>query len=210
MKGSKLPGLIATGLLATLVAGCGEVSRTGRTPAQLVIVSLEGASGAQPDDFGGTMSSDVVTIVRRQVAGQQQDVSTVFGDIGRVRMRMILRDPGIPGSIASATPLNSITIDRYRVVYRRADGRNTPGVDVPFPFDSGITFTVLPDTEMTAGFALVRITAKLEAPLAALAFSDVFIQTIADITFYGRDQAGNEVNVTGSMGINFGNFGDPQ
>ena len=31
----------------------------------------------------------------------------------------------------------------------------------------------------------------------------------ADVTFYGADQAGNPVQVTGSIGINFANYGDP-
>ena len=35
-----------------------------------------------------------------------------------------------------------MTIDRYRVSYRRADGRNMQGVDVPYTFDSAVTFTV--------------------------------------------------------------------
>ena len=35
------------------------------------------------------------------------------------------------------------------------------------------------------------------------------LTVIAEITFYGRDQAGNEVSVTGSMSINFADFGDP-
>jgi len=29
------------------------------------------------------------------------------------------------------------------------------------------------------------------------------------VTFYGRDQAGNDVSATGSIGIVFGNFADP-
>ena len=35
------------------------------------------------------------------------------------------------------------------------------------------------------------------------------ISTIAEVTFYGRDQAGNEISVTGLLSINFGDFGDP-
>ena len=35
------------------------------------------------------------------------------------------------------------------------------------------------------------------------------ISTIAEISFFGRDQVGNEVTVTGQMLIQFGNFGDP-
>ena len=35
-----------------------------------------------------------------------------------------------------------------------------------------------------------------------------FISTIAEITFYGRDQNGNEVSVTGRIDVQFGDFGD--
>jgi hypothetical protein len=30
------------------------------------------------------------------------------------------------------------------------------------------------------------------------------------VTFFGRDQAGNEVVVVGTIGVNFADFGDPQ
>jgi len=102
-----------------------------------------------------------------------------------------------------------VTINRYRVTFRRSDGRNTPGVDVPFPFDSAVTFTIAPGSSVTQPFELVRHVAKKEAPLGALAFSPVIISTVADITFFGRDQAGNELSVTGSIGVQFGNFADP-
>ena len=46
--------------------------------------------------------------------------------------------------------------------------------------------------------------------MASLAFNPDVISTIAEVTFYGRDQAGNDVSATGSMGVDFGNFGDPQ
>ena len=93
--------------------------------------------------------------------------------------------------------------------YRRADGRNTPGVDVPFPFDSAVTVTVNPGSTAQAGFDIVRVVAKGEAPLVGLVNSQDFISTIADVTFYGKDHAGNDVSAAGSIGITFGNFGDP-
>jgi len=49
-----------------------------------------------------------------------------------------------------------------------------------------------------------------EAPLRALATNPDIISTIADVTFYGHDQAGNDVSATGSITVDFGNFGDPQ
>jgi hypothetical protein len=34
------------------------------------------------------------------------------------------------------------------------------------------------------------------------------INVIARVTFYGADRVGNNVTVTGQIGIEFGNFGD--
>lgn len=200
---------IAAVLASVAAAGCGDVARQGRTPAQLVIVALEGASGAQDDEFSGTLLSDVVTLVTRTVNGQQQQVPTIFNDLGRVKMSMVLRDLGGAANPSAPSSLNQITISRYRVSYRRADGRNTPGVDVPYAFDSALTFTVPASGEVSASFDIVRHTAKKEAPLAALGENGVLVNTIAEVTFYGRDQAGNEVAATGTIGITFGNFADP-
>jgi hypothetical protein len=191
-------------------AGCGEYVRDqGRAPAQIIIVSLTAASGAQPDRFGNILQSDVITNVTRSVNGQQVQTPTVFSDSGQVTMSLILKDPGQTGLTSEPTALNQVTITRYHVSYRRSDGRNTQGVDVPYAFDSAVTFTVPPSSEVSANFEIVRHVAKDEAPLRALGTSGVIITTIADVTFYGRDQAGNEVAATGSIGIDFGNFGDP-
>ena len=196
--------------LAALASGCGDVVRQGRAPVQLVINSLEAASGAAPDDLGTTLLSDVQTLVERSVNGETILVPTTFNDIGQVLMSLILKDPGQSGIVASPSALNQVTITRYRVEYRRTDGRRTQGVDVPYTFDSAVTFTVPTEGSIEAGFEIVRHTAKQEAPLAALIRNPDVISTIADITFYGRDQAGNDISVTGTMGINFGNFADPE
>lgn len=201
-------GLVA--LAGAVSAGCGDVVRQGRGPVQLVIRALEAASGAAPDRFGATLQSDVVTLVERTVDGNQVNVPTTFNDLGEVRMSLILKDPGQPGAPAAPSAINQVTVSRYRVVYRRTDGRSTPGLDVPFPFDSAVTFTVPQDGTVSSGFQLVRHSAKQEAPLAALAANPDVISTIAEVTFFGRDQAGNDISVTGSIGIDFANFGDPQ
>src|SRR6185503_17281906 len=174
---------------------------SGRSPAQLTIMSLTASSGATPADLGATLHSDVITNVKKTVDGQQVDVPTIFNDNGTASFSLIMKDPGPnPASPEAASELNSVTISRYRVVYRRTDGHNTPGVDVPFPFDSAVTFTVSRDGGST-GFQLVRNSAKQEAPLRSLVFNPDMISTIADVTFYGRDQVGNDVSATGSIGI---------
>jgi hypothetical protein len=183
--------------VTTAAAGCGEFIRQDRSSVTLVIDSLLATSGADDSaEPSGTLQSDVVTVV--------ENTNTVFNDSGQVSMRLIMKDP-----VEVASPTNAVTISRYQVTFRRADGRNTPGVDVPFPFDSAITFTIASGQTVTAGFELIRHVAKLEAPLFALRTNPVFISTIADITFFGRDQAGRNVSTSGSIGIQFGNFGDP-
>jgi hypothetical protein len=197
-------------LLAIAATGCGEYVRdSGRAPAQPIILGLQGASGAQPDKFSGTVQSDVLTYVNKTVGTEQIRVPTIFNDFGAVTMRLILKDPGQAGSVAMPTPLNQVTFTRYTVMYRRSDGRNTPGVDVPYPLDGGLTFTALSDKDVTATFELVRHTAKEDAPLRNLLTNPVIISTVAEITFYGRDQAGNDVSVSGRISIDFGDFGDP-
>lgn len=195
---------------AALAAGCGNMATESRSPVQLTLLSLRAASGSTPEEFGSTLHSDVITVVEQTSGGQTVSVPTIFGDNGAAEFAIVVKDPGSdPTNPVGPSPLNSVTITRYRVVYRRTDGRNTPGVDVPFAFDSGVTVTVTTDGG-SAGFQLVRTSAKQEAPLRPLANNPDIISTIADVTFYGRDLAGNDVSVTGSIGIDFGNFGDPQ
>ena len=187
--------------LAGVAAGCGgDLLRQDRSPVSLVIESLGGASGASGNatTFSGTLQSDVVTLV--------DDSPKIFSDSGQVTMRFIMKD-----TLTTPSAMNAVTINRYRVTFRRSDGRNTPGVDVPFPFDSAVTFTIAPGGAVTQGFELIRHVAKMEAPLAALGLpgNPVTISTMADITFFGHDLAGNELSASGSLGIQFGNFADP-
>ncbi len=124
---------------------------------------------------------------------------------------LVLKDPGSPGNPASPSELNTVTINRYRVEYRRTDGRNVQGVDVPFAFDSGVTFTIPAEGQVTAGFQIVRHTreARGAAPGAALQRLQSSPR-LPTVTFYGQDQAGNEISAAGNIGIDFGDFADPE
>jgi hypothetical protein len=188
---AKLLKIVALVALVALTTACGEFTRDGRAPVIMVVDRLS------VDDDQGTLLSDVIT-----------DGST-FNDMAVVEMHLIVKDPGAAGAPSTPSLLNTVTITRYRVEYRRADGRNVPGQDVPFPFDSALTLTIPSDGTESAAFQLVRHSAKEEAPLKALAVNNEIISTIASVTFYGRDQAGNEVSATASVGIDFGNFADP-
>jgi hypothetical protein len=193
--------LIGALAVAALSVSCGDVVRQGAGASYLIVNSLEAASGADPNEFGGTLLSDVVTVVNGS--------PTFFNDVGRVRFTLALKDPGGSESPTSPTTNNFITINRYHVKFIRADGLKTQGVDVPYEFDGAFTATVGGGGETTVGFTIVRNQAKLEAPLAALARNLLILSMIAEVTFYGQDQTGNEVIATGRIGIDFANFGDP-
>lgn len=180
--------------------GCGKAGE-GRGPAVLVLDTLQAASGAEPDKFSNFLESDVVTNIRVGTVF----VPSIFEDLGRASAHIAMKDVAAP-----TTSTNAIMVTRYRVVYLRSDGRNTPGVDVPYPFDGAVSQTITEDVSAFT-FILVRGSAKLEAPLRSLAGlgGSHFISTIAQVTFYGTDGAGNTVSITGQMTINFADWGDP-
>lgn len=201
--------VLAFVIIAGAAASCGNVSRTGRSPAYLVVVSMQAAQGNKPTTLGGILTSDVITNVTSPApCSTATPCPTVFNDIGQAVLSLSLKDAGSATVPSTPTPNNAITVDRIHIEYVRADGRNTPGVDVPWPWDAGVTVTVPTSGTATFTFELVRHAAKEEAPLVLLKTSATIITTLARVTFYGHDQAGNEVNVTGTIQVDFGNFGD--
>jgi hypothetical protein len=188
--------------VAAATVSCGDVVRDGRSPVYLVIDTLVAKRGGADDAEAGTLLSDVIT------------KGSTFNDGGTVALRMSPKNIGATATATEPSLNNEVTINRYRVVYRRADGRNTPGVDVPYAFDGAATGTIPSGGTLKLGFELVRHAAKEESPLLQLKFysgnTPPVISTITDITFYGRDQVGNELNVTGSILIDFGDFADPK
>jgi hypothetical protein len=193
--------LLTAALTAAAVlpfTGCTAVQTDGISPAYLIVDQLRAASGANPSELDGVLNSDVRTN------------GGVIEDVGSVTLRLALKDPGSPSNPNNPSTANFITVNRYRVEYVRTDGRNVPGVDVPFPFDGAMTVTVGANP-VTAVFTLVRVQAKLEAPLKALAGGGgaIVISTLADVTFFGVDQAGREVIVKGRIGVDFADWADP-
>jgi hypothetical protein len=205
--------MAGAGLVALLLAtvSCGDVARTGRSPSVIVLESVEGASGADPQAFGQFLLSDVQTLVTQTVDGAEVKVPTIFNDIGQATLRLELKDRGLSGTGGTIAPLNQVVLNRYHIEFRRADGRNTPGVDVPFPVDGGLTATV-GESPVTVAFEMVRHQAKLASPLRALANfgGRLFISSIAYVTFYGSDLAGNEIQVTGTISVSFSDYADPE
>ena len=212
MRASHRPVSAGIAVVALLLGSvsCGDVTKD-RSPVTILIDSLETASGADPGNFSGFLLSDVQTMVEQQIGDQTVRVPIVYNDFGQATMRLISKDAGNGAVNLNPTPWNSITIRRYRVTYTRADGRNTPGLDVPLPIDGAVTATLTP-SPVTVPFEVVRHQAKLEQPLKALAGfgGRLFITTIAEVTFFGSDAYGNDVQAKGNFTVNFSDFADPE
>ncbi len=191
--------LLVVAVATTFAGGCSSTVREGQSSSYLVLQRLEGASGA--DSGGGSFT----TVLRSDVRTK----GSIFEDNGRVTLSIALKDVTNP---TGPTANNLITLNRYRVEYRRTDGRNTPGEDVPYAVEGAIGLTVGEQAVSTV-FTIVRAQAKLEKPLVTLVGNNggaLLISTIADVTFFGKDQTGRDVTVTGSMSVNFADWADPE
>ena len=198
---------VVAGLGAALcllgAVSCNELVQASRSSTILVIERIGAARGGTTDD-------PIPTFLDSDVCGPNPIPGScvVFPDIARVTTRLAFKSPGTSENPASPTSANWVTITGYRVVYRRTDGRNTAGVDVPHPFEGGMTMTTLDIG--TAEFTLVRAQAKLEPPLRSLRNlgGAVALSVVAEITFFGHDQTGAAISADGTIGINFADFGD--
>jgi hypothetical protein len=191
-------GAALVSLALLMSASCGTAVREGKSPSYLVMERLQAKSGTDTE-FKDALQSDVLT------------KNSIYEDAGQVTLHVALKDPGVPSTPTLPAPMNYVTIERYHVNYVRSDGRNTQGVDVPYAFDGGVTGTISGIASSVA-FVLVRAQAKFEAPLEAMRGigGALVISTIAEVTFYGHDQAGNAVTVSGNISVNFSDWADPK
>jgi hypothetical protein len=140
---------------------------------------------------------------------------SIVNDNAVLTVQALLKNP----ALSSATP-SDVLLDRYDVVYKRSDGLNTQGVDVPFSISSGMNLLV-PASDAggdgsEAAIIAVRHQAKTEPPLRNLRLNDSglggesILTVYAEITVYGRTTAGQRVQATGRLQIVFADFADEE
>ena len=156
---------------------------------------------------GGTSDDPIPTLLESDVLTN----GSVFDDTGRVTTRLASKDPGTAENPTLPTSVNFITVTRYRSSIS-GPMAGTPRVwTCRFRWMGAVTFTVVSGPQ-TAEFVLVRASAKLEQPLRPLVGGGgaIIINTIAEVTFYGRDQIGAEVTATGTITVNFADWADSE
>ncbi len=200
MKRIKWPwkaGIILSGLL--LLLACNPVEDDTKSDSMLVVERITGTDVEGNEvDF---LQSDVVKI------NQDTGESYVTADVAKAALRATLLDPA---PLLGNSAYNDILVNRYVVTYTRSDGKNTPGVDVPYPIEGSMSTLVPVDQTTEISFVVVRETAKLEPPLRNLAVgrADGVITATAKIDFYGEDLSKHKVKATGYLTIYFANYID--
>jgi hypothetical protein len=186
-----------TAAIAAVLLGClacGDVVRDNRAATLVTVTSLTPSF----------LNSDVVRLVTAPApCSAATPCPTITNDTITATITTAMKNTSV-----SPTTNNQVTLNRYHVEFRRADGRNVEGIDVPRSFDGAVTVSIAANGSAGFSLELVRHVAKQESPLTQLVNSPNAIATIATITFYGTDAVGNVVSASGQMSVNFGNFAD--
>lgn len=162
----------------------------------LQIVSLTG-NDLQGTAGSTTVFSDVLT------------AGSIINDNGVADLKAKPLDP----FFTQISPYMDVLVDQIDVEFKRTDGRNIEGVDVPYRFTQPVSFLVPIGGTAKIPFVLIRHVAKMESPLIDL--RDQFnpeqvLQVIAWITIHGIDKGGHRVApVTGYITVWCADFADP-
>ncbi len=194
--------IIVFSVLAMVFAGCTRTVDDSKSLTMVTITNMQALPASQAGTAVDNLNSDVCA----NAGATWPPGCTAIEDYGEVTMSAQSKTLVSAGG---AFLYNNLVFDRYRVTFIRADGRNTPGIDVPYPFDGMMTFHVPADTnEYTKIFVVVRHQTKLEPPIANLAGNGgaIIISAMAQVDFYGKDLAGNTVTARGFLTVSFGDF----
>ena len=195
---STRPGWLRTLAVASLAAVFG-LPHSGCTPdfaadnqsnVILRFVEMEAESGAD-NELGAFLNSDV---------------RPIFNDNVSITLEALPKNP----NFELEAPLESVLVTRYEVNYRRSDGLNREGVDVPYRITGGLSTLVPFNDTADVVFVVVRHQAKFEPPLTNLAgaANPVVLTMVAEITLHGQTTSGRAVSARGFLTINFADFAD--
>jgi hypothetical protein len=197
MKNTKMILSLTAVISAILfLYSCNPIENDSKSSSMLIIENIQGK------DIDGKaanyLQSDVI-----------KSDSSVTADVASATLRAETLDPA---PILGTSQFNDILVTRFTVSYSRTDGKNSPGVDVPYPFEGSLSALVKVGSTTTFSFVVVREVAKLELPLVKLADgrAEGVLQVTAKIDFYGHDMTNNNVKTTGYLTIYFANYVDTE
>lgn len=180
----------------------------------LLVVSVLGSGGCTPD-WAKNGQSQVILLMTGINEGSPLDsdvrISTggICPDLVPLRLENHFKNPVVAD--AGTGFRHDVTVERYEVRYFRSDGRNTPGVDVPYSITGNVAQEIQESSAATLNLEVVRRQAKLEPPLTHLAGGGgaIVVTMFAEVTLHARTTTGEITNaVSARMQIDFADFGD--
>lgn len=169
---------------ALLLSGCGKPNNSG-TNFTNSLITLTSLNDNEP------FKSDVLT----NGYGQDDVISATLIS----EFRAAEDGPTAPDG---PSVYDTVIFHSYHVAHQRSDG----GPD-PADFTAGLSVGLAPGSETQVNLVIVRAFDKHKSPLEELR-DDGEIFTTTTVTIYGQDGYGNDVAVSGSLGISFANFPD--
>jgi len=189
----KILGLIIVVLAMT---ACNSCTDAGTSASMLQVVSLTG-NDLQGEAGSTTVFSDVIT------------EGSIINDNGVAAIQALPLDPMTDAD--QLTPYMDVTVDQIDVEFRRTDGRNVEGVDVPYRFTQPMNMVVPIADTVEIPFVLIRHMAKEQSPLLRLRDNLEVLHLVAVVTIHGKDLGGHRVTpVTGYVSVWCANFADPE
>jgi hypothetical protein len=188
--------VFAAALLA--FAACNSLENKSTSNTILRVEALTGLDLAAKDS--NFCQSDVL------FTDSTTGASTYTDDVAKATLSALLMDPK---PIIGTSVMEDIVLDKYVVSYTRTDGRNTPGVDVPYQFEQSFSGVVGVGKQVVFSIFIVRASAKQEPPLSNLLLPTTrgeVLYTNARVDFYGHDMTGKTVTATGYLPVQFAEF----
>lgn len=187
----RLTRFILLFILLGMITYCSKIEDDSRSDSIISIDKIDATS--TNGETGSILYSDVIY------------KGSIINDVAEVQFSNDFINPTV-----KPTFLNDVVLIRYRVTYKRPDNRNTPGVEVPYPFDEGMSIKVAANSQSSIGITIVRAAAKMEEPLFSLRYigQEKVISTIAELEFWGNDLAGRAVYTKGYLEVLFANWAD--
>jgi len=194
MKKSLRIAVILSAFLA--LYSCNPIEDDSRSASMLLVDNVLGTDAEGKS--GNFLQSDVVL-----------SSGSIRSDSATATLRAETLDPD---PLLGTSPYNDIVVTRYLVSYTRTDGRNSPGIDVPYPFEGSMSTVVKAGSTASVSFVIVREVAKLEPPLIRLIDlgAEVVLACTAKVEFYGHDTTNRTVKATGYLTIYFANYADEE
>ena len=193
--------VLSLSAVAMILACTAETTKQDSTNTFVTVVSMQGLSGGEGAD--DELNSDVC------ISGSTFVTGCSFAE-DQCTVTMSAQPKNAIPTLGSSY-LNDVVFNRYRVTFVRADGRNVAGIEVPYPFDGVMQLTVPADgTTSAASFVIVRVQAKNEPPLMNLIGQGgaAAISAMAQVDFYGTDNAGRAITARGYLNVHFADWAD--